>query len=93
MSLSDRLAKLIDHCLPKRGAFTRLERDTEISAAAWNHVYHGRNKPTGEHLEHLCRLFPQYTLWLMTGQTNADAGQTSPEIEQLQQLQRSVRGK
>jgi hypothetical protein len=92
MFLSDRVTKLIDHCLPKRGAFTQLAQDTGISAPAWNHVYHGRNKPTGEQLEQLCKLFPSYTLWLMTGQTNESAGQTSPDIEQLRKLEKRVSG-
>ncbi len=37
--------------------------------------------PKGELLEAVCRIWPQYTLWLMTGQVNEEAGQLSPEIE------------
>jgi len=93
ISLSDmqlRLQRIIDYRYPKRGAFTTLSSETGISAAAWNHVFHGRNKPTGEHLEHICRLFPEYTLWLMTGKTALNAGQTSPDIEQLEKLKSAV---
>lgn len=37
--------------------------------------------PKGELLEAVCAQWPQYTLWLMTGQVNEEAGQISPEIE------------
>lgn len=88
-----RLQKVIDHCFSKRGKFAELSKLTDTSAAAWNQLYHGRSKPTGAHLEALCQMFPQYTLWLMTGQTNEAAGQTSPEIEQLRELEKKVAGK
>lgn len=37
--------------------------------------------PKGELLEAICGVWPQYTLWLMTGQVNEEAGQVNPEIE------------
>lgn len=37
--------------------------------------------PKGELLEAVCQNWPQYTLWLMTGEVNEEAGQISPEIE------------
>ncbi|MFC7369196.1 helix-turn-helix domain-containing protein [Vreelandella zhaodongensis] len=37
--------------------------------------------PKGEMLEAICKQWPKYTLWLMTGQTNDECGQVSPEIE------------
>lgn len=76
--------------MPRRGAFAELERLTDIGAKAWSHVYHGRTSPDAKHLEKLCLLFPEYTLWLMTGQVSPEAGQTSPELEQLEELQKSV---
>ncbi len=96
MLLSDmqnRLQKIIDYRLPSRGRFIGLAERSNTSAPAWNHIYHGRSKPTGEQLEAICKMFPEYTLWLMTGQTNEAAGQTSPEIEQLRELEKKVAGK
>lgn len=92
-AIHSRLVLLIDHCYPKRGAFSQLEKDSGISRGMWSHVYNGRAKPHGEHLEHLCQKHSNYTLWLMTGQTNEAAGQTSPEIEQLRELEKKVAGK
>lgn len=37
--------------------------------------------PKGELLEKICEVWPKYTLWLMTGKTEIEAGQTSPELE------------
>lgn len=37
--------------------------------------------PKGDLLEAVCKQWPKYTLWLMTGEVNEEAGQISPEIE------------
>ncbi|NMG35947.1 DNA-binding protein [Azoarcus sp. TTM-91] len=86
----ERLIKIINARLPRHGAFTLLEEQTGISARAWAHVWHGRTKPSADHLEQICGLFPEYTLWLMTGRTAPEAGQTSPDLEQLEALKKSV---
>ncbi len=88
--LLSRLIKIVDHRMPRHGAFSELEARTGISARAWAHVYNQRTKAGSEHLEKLCELFPEYTLWLMTGQVSPEAGQTSPELEQLEELQKSI---
>lgn len=41
----------------------------------------GRN-PRTEVVEAVCRRWPEYTLWLMTDQTNTHAGQISPDMKQ-----------
>ena len=92
MFLSERLVKIIDYRYPRRAAFSALERDTGITQAAWRHIYNGRNHPSAETLEALCKLFPEYTLWLMTGMANEGSGQTSPDIEQLRELEQRVAG-
>lgn len=93
MYLSDRFNRVIDYRLPRHGAFTTLERLTGISSKTWSATYHGRNEPTGRTLEALCHQYPEYTMWLMTEQTNAAAGQSSPDLDQLVELQKSVSGK
>lgn len=93
MLLSERLRKIIDYRLPRRGAFAQLEKDTGVTQAAWRHIYNERNQPSADSLLAICKLYPQYTLWLMTEQTNVGAGQTSPDIDQLEELQKAVSGK
>jgi len=71
--------------------FSQLEEATGITKGAWSHIYNGRNKPNMDTLEQLCKLFPEYTLWLMTGRTAPpEAGQSSPDLEQLEELTRAV---
>lgn len=63
-----------------------MEKDSGVSRAMWSHIYNGRAKPHGEHLEHICNKHPQYAYWLMTGRTDPEHGHTSPDIEQLEEL-------
>ena len=42
----------------------------------------GRQDPSYKTLEAITNTWPQYALWLMTGETIPDAGQISPEIEE-----------
>lgn len=76
--------------MPKTKAFAELEKCTGINARAWAHTYHERTKASAEQLEKICELFPEYALWLMTGKVMPEAGQTSPEIEQLEELKKAV---
>lgn len=39
----------------------------------------GKSKPNSDKLQAICRTFPQYTLWLMTDQSDPTSGQISPE--------------
>ncbi len=91
--LCERLNTLIAYKLPKHGALAQLSRETEIPASTWSAARAGRIPPNAEILMAICAKFPQYTLWLMTGQTNEGAGQSSPEIDQLRELEERVRGK
>lgn len=88
--ISERLIKIIDARLPRKGAFTYLEEKTGISARSWGHAYNRRSVPGIEHIEAMGALFPEYAYWIMTGKTIPEAGQTSPDLEQLEELKRAV---
>lgn len=88
--LNERLITIINSAFPPRRPFAELETQTGIDAQAWKHFYSGRNRPSAAQLEAICKLFPRYTLWLMTGNVNEEAGQTSPEIEALNELKKRV---
>jgi hypothetical protein len=93
MFLSDisiRLKKAIDWRRPGHGAISALAKETGLNRATLSAAYTGRNHPNAEILSVVCNLWPEYTLWLMTGQVSPEAGQTSPELEQLEELQKSV---
>ncbi len=70
--------------------YKELEEMTGINATSWRDVCLERKRATAEHLEAIGRLWPEYSLWLLTGRTQSESGQTSPELEQLKILQQSL---
>lgn len=84
--MATRLLLIIKWRYPYRGAFNKLEEETGISKSTWSSYNTGRNNPSGESLEAICKLYPQYAYWLMTGRTDPEHGHTSPDIEQLEEL-------
>lgn len=88
--ISSRLKKAIDWRRPGHGAISALAKETGINRATLSAAYTGRNAPNAEILSTLCNLWPEYALWIMTGKTIPEAGQTSPDLEQLEELKRTV---
>lgn len=39
------------------------------------------SKPSGEFILKMCNAFPEYAYWLVTGQTQVEVGNISPEIK------------
>ncbi|MBA3998743.1 MAG: DNA-binding protein [Candidatus Accumulibacter sp.] len=72
--------------------YKQMEELTGVKAASWKAICEGRQRANEEHLSAIARCWPGYALWLLTGRTQAEAGQTSPELEQLEALQRSLGG-
>ncbi|WP_043798058.1 hypothetical protein ACLSSQ_11235 [Azospira sp. APE16] len=70
--------------------YKELEEMTGINATSWRDVCLERKRATAEHLEAIGRLWPEYSLWLLTGRTQSESGQTSPELEQLKLLQENL---
>lgn len=60
---------------PKFCEATGVNKETLVTAE------NGRYEPKVGLVEQVCAAFPQYTLWLMTGQVNPEGGQISPEIK------------
>jgi hypothetical protein len=90
--IKQRLIEIINHRTPNRGRYGLLEKQTGISAQVWQHVYHGRTNLDAKHIEAIAKIFPEYAYWITTGQTIPEAGQTSPDLEQLEALQKKVYG-
>lgn len=70
--------------------FKHMEELTGVKAASWKAVCEGRQRANEEHFEAIGAAWPEYSLWLLTGKTQPDAGQTSPELEQLKLLQENL---
>lgn len=59
----------------------RMEELTGIDRYKWGNIRGRKQKVNEDYLEALAEIFPQYSYWIMTGQTIPEAGQISPEIE------------
>lgn len=61
-----------------------LEAQTGIGRYTWQNV---RNKPDRElkteEIEAVVKLYPQYALWIASGEIAPEIGQTSPEYDEL----------
>ena len=62
--------------------FDRLVRESEISYSRWHGVKYKKARMSTEELEVLNRIYPDYSLWIMTGNVAPEIGQTSPEYDE-----------
>ena len=59
----------------------RMEELTGIDRYKWGNIRGRKQKVNEDYLEALNQAFPQFSYWIMTGQTIPKAGQISPEME------------
>lgn len=78
--LTERLMRLVEVKIGKSKKFKKLEELTEITADRWSAVSLDRQKPTLEMAEKLCKEWPEFAVWLMTGMSPNNVGkQTTPD--------------
>lgn len=60
-----------------------LEERTGISRYTWNNLKNTARKREikAEEIEAIVKLFPQYALWVVSGEVAPEAGQTSPDYD------------
>lgn len=80
--IHDRVVMLID----KEG-LDNLIRKTKIGVTRWQTVKYKKARVSGDEIEALNGIFPQYAYWLGTGQILPEVGQTSPEYDELAQAE------
>lgn len=73
--------------------FKHMEELTGVKAASWKAVCEGRQRANEEHFEAIGAVWPEYSLWLLTGRIRAEIEQVSPESEQLKELQKILKEK
>lgn len=79
MELIEDRAKL----LIKKAGIDNLVRSSEIGNSRWKAVlYKGVRMSTNE-LEVVKKLYPQYSLWLISGDIAPEIGQTSPKYDEV----------
>ena len=76
-SIQGRARTLID-----KAGFDQLIKTSEIKFSRWHSVRYKKVRMSTEELEVLQRIFPAYQLWLISGKTAPEAGQTSPEYDE-----------
>lgn len=76
-SIRSRARTLID-----KAGLERLIKESQIGLIRWQTVRYKDIRMSTEELEALLKLFPQYTLWLGSGQIAPEIGQTSPYYDE-----------
>ncbi len=80
-SIDDRVRALVD-----RTGLDELVKRTGISGTRWRTVrYDKRTRISTQEVEALVRLYPQYALWLASGQVAPEVGQMRPDGDELGQ--------
>ena len=59
------------------------ERETGIDRYRWQNIKSGKARLSDAEIEAVVKVFPKYGYWLVTGQIIPEAGQVSPEYEEL----------
>lgn len=80
----ENLIKLIDAFgSSPRKRFTEFEDKTGINKDTLKQFYHGKQKLNNENITQINEAFPEYVYWLATSKTIPEAGQISPELEEV----------
>ena len=76
--IRDRLISLFDG----RRTSVWFEKETGIDRYRWGNIRSGKARLSDAEIEAVAKLFPQYALWLVSGQIAPECGQTSPEYDE-----------
>lgn len=76
--IRDRLITLFN----KERTSVWFEKETGIDRYRWGNVRNGKARITDAEIEAVITIFPQYALWLVTGEVAPEIGQTSPAYEE-----------
>lgn len=75
-SIQDRAIALI-----YKTGLDELVRQSDINYSRWKNLRHRKARLSTEEIEVLVRIYPQYALWIVSGRTIPESGQTSPEFD------------
>ncbi len=76
--IKDRLISLFD----KERTSVWFEKETGIDRYRWGNIRSGKARLTDAEIEATIKIFPQYALWLASGQIAPECGQTSPDYDE-----------
>jgi hypothetical protein len=58
------------------------EKETGIDRYRWGNIRNGKARLSDAEIDAVVGLFPQYALWIASGQVAPECGQTSPEYDE-----------
>ena len=76
--IKDRLISLFD----SERTSVWFEKQTGIDRYRWGNIRNGKARLSDAEIDAVAKLFPQYALWLISGEVAPEAGQTSPEYDE-----------
>lgn len=76
ITIRDRIVALWD---AKGLTAKELEKASGLDRDKWYALRNGRRRANEEDIMALVKVFPEHALWLVSGETAPEAGQTSPE--------------
>jgi hypothetical protein len=76
--IKDRLISLFD----SKRTSVWFEKETGIDRYRWGNIRSGKARLSDAEIEAVVKLFPNYALWLASGEIAPECGQTSPEYEE-----------
>lgn len=77
-SIQERARTLI-----KKAGVDSIARESEITHSRWLSVTYKKVRMSTEELDVIQRVFPNYRLWLISGEIAPEIGQTSPEYDEV----------
>lgn len=77
-NITDRMKTLVNFKTTELKKYKEMEELTHITAASWRSWWNRGGPPSGEMIEAVCAIWPDYAFWLVTGITDFDHGHNSP---------------
>jgi len=75
-------SRLIEIWNYKNLSAKELEAQTGIDREKWYSLRNGRRRANEEDISAIVELYPEYALWVVTGNSTPETGQTSPGFEE-----------
>lgn len=82
-TLHERLRTVIAAHTHETRRFKELEERTGIATATWKTYWSRGSRPSAELIEAVVKLWPEYGLWIATGESDEEYGHLSPQTKNV----------
>lgn len=80
--MREKIKQLREHLGLNRTEFAEV---TGVPSKTWSNIENGLQKANEDHLQAIAKHWPEYSYWLLTGNTIPEAGQISPELDEARE--------